>query len=247
MIESHTPATSRGAESLPRASVDKAGLNQDAALPFELRVSDIENAMQDVYDFFYDVNTMLLAKGLQRLDDMTRPAAMSGMISDMITASLARFSRSLVPNTHFNGHPDLVVRGRYPNNAVAEGADGVEIKSTRKEGGAVDTHGARDQWMCVFVYEVDVTTEPASARRPMQFTEVYLGQVVVDDFRKNARNTEKGTRTATLHAEGITKLRGSWVYKTESIAQKERAARAAAREAARVAARAAKKAAKAKK
>jgi len=94
-----------------------------------------------------------------------------------------RERRSLVPNTHFNGHPDLVVRGRYPNNAVAEGADGVEIKSTRKEGGAVDTHGARNQWMCVFVYEVDTTTEPASERRPMQFTEVYLGQVVEDDFR----------------------------------------------------------------
>jgi hypothetical protein len=127
---------------LPRATIDKAGLNHDAILPFELRLSDIENAMQDVYDFFHDVNIMLLAKGLQRLDDMTRPAALSGMISDMITGSLARFSRSLVSNTHFNGHPDLVVRGRYPNNAVLAGVDGVEIKSTRKEGGAVDTHGA---------------------------------------------------------------------------------------------------------
>ncbi|ANL11950.1 MULTISPECIES: hypothetical protein [unclassified Rhizobium] len=231
---------------MPRATVDKAGLNQNAVLPFELRLSDIENAMQDVYDFFHDVNTMLLAKGLQRLDDMTRPAAMSGMISDMITGSLARFSRSLVPNTHFNGHPDLVVRGRYPNNGVAEGADGVEIKSTRKEGGAVDTHGARDQWMCVFVYEVDLITEPAADRRPMQFTEVYLGQVVEGDFRRNKRNTDKGTRTATLHAQGITKLRGNWVYRTESMAQKERAERAAAREAARLVAREAKASAKSK-
>lgn len=230
-----------------KATVDKAGLNNEAALPFELRISDIENAMQDVYDFFHDVNSMLLAKGLDRLDDMTRPAAMSGMISDMITGSLARFSRSLVPNTHFNGHPDLVVRGRYPNNAVAEGTDGVEIKSTRKEGGAVDTHGARAQWMCVFVYEVDIETEPASDRRPMQFTEVYLGQVVEDDFRRNKRNTDKGTRTATLHKDGIAKLRGSWVYKTESMAQKERARKAAEREAARAAARAAKVAAKPKK
>lgn len=225
---------------MPKATVDKTGLNQNAVLPYELRITDIENAMQDVYDFFHDVNTLLLAKGLQRFDDMTRPAAMSGMISDMITASLARFSRSLVPNTYFNGHPDLVVRGRYPNNAVAEGTDGVEIKSTRKEGGAVDTHGARNQWMCVFVYEVDTTTEPASERRPMQFTEVYLGQVVEGDFRKNKRNTDKGTRTATLHAKGIAKLRGSWVYRTESMAQRERAERATARLAARVAEREAK-------
>ena len=202
--------------------MDVQGLNRTAPLPYELRISDFETAMQDVYDFFFDVNLLLLNKGLQRLDDMTRPAAMSGMISDMITASLARFSRSLVPNTHFNGHPDLVVRGRYPNNAVAAGTEGIEIKSTLKEGGAVDTHGAREQWMCVFVYEVDKETEPASARRPMQFTEVYLAHVVESDFRRNARSTDKGTRTATLHAEGVKKLRLAWIYKTESIKQKNR-------------------------
>ncbi|MGD0501437.1 MAG: hypothetical protein ABSD02_01770 [Steroidobacteraceae bacterium] len=38
--------------------------------------------MQDVYDFFFDVNSMLLARGLHRLDDMLRPAAMSGMSGD---------------------------------------------------------------------------------------------------------------------------------------------------------------------
>lgn len=217
---------------MPKAVVDKNGFNKEAVLPFELRISDVENAMQDVYDFFYDVNTMLLAKGLERLDDMTRPAAMSGMISDMITASLARFSRSLVPNTYFNGHPDLVVRGRYVNNAVAAGEDGVEIKSTRKAGGAVDTHGARKQWMCVFVYEVDTETEPAANRLPMQFVEVYLGQVDEEDFRSNSRNTVKGTRTATLHKDGIAKLRKSWIYKTESIEQRNRLKRAEERKSA---------------
>ena len=52
-----------------------------------------------------------------------------------------------------------------------------EIKSTRKAGGAVDTHGARQQWMCVFVYEVDNQTEPASEREAMRFTEIYLARV----------------------------------------------------------------------
>ncbi len=87
----------------------------------------------------------------------------------------------------------------------------MEIKSTRKKGGAVDTHGARKQWMCVFVYEVDNATEPAERRAPMHFKEVYLGQVVESDFRKNARG-ELGTRTATLDRYGIQKLRANWVY-----------------------------------
>lgn len=46
-------------------------------------------AMQDVYDFFYDVNLGLIERGLQRFDDMLRPAIMSGVLSDMLTASLA--------------------------------------------------------------------------------------------------------------------------------------------------------------
>ena len=198
-----------------KAAVVKTAFNTAAVLPYELRLSDFEVAMQDVYDFFDDVNALLSGKGLHRLDDMMRPAALSGMISDMITASLAKFSRALVENRHFNGHPDLIQRGKYPNDAIASGVDGIEIKSTRKAGGAVDTHGARSQWMCVFVYEVDNTTEPASARQPMRFTEVYLGQVEEADFRKNARS-DLGTRTATLHKDGIAKLRANWVYKIES-------------------------------
>ena len=119
--------------------------NGRVELPFELRLEDFRMAVQDVYDFFYDVNSALLAKGLQRLDDMLRPAIMSGVLSDMLTASLAKHSRSLCENTYFNGHPDLIVRGVYPNDAVKAGAQGIEIKTTRKVGGAVDTHGARNQ------------------------------------------------------------------------------------------------------
>ncbi|WP_231103448.1 hypothetical protein, partial [Xanthomonas graminis] len=103
----------------------------------------------------------------------------------------------------------------YPGNSVQAGTDGVEIKTTRKSGGAVDTHGARDQWMCVFVYSVDVKGEPAIDREPMVITEIYLGQVTRDDFRKNARG-ELGTRTATLHKQGVAKLRENWIYKIKT-------------------------------
>jgi hypothetical protein len=192
--------------------IDIHNFNIAAALPFELRLQDFQMAMQDVYDFFFDVNGHLSAKGLQRLDDMLRPAIMSGVLSDMLTASLAKHSRVLRENKYFNGHPDLIVQGVYADNAVKAGLEGVEIKTTRKAGGAVDTHGAREQWMCVFVYDVDNETEPAINRRPMAFTEVYLGHVVPEDFRRNPRG-ELGTRTATLYREGILKLRENWIYR----------------------------------
>jgi hypothetical protein len=192
--------------------VDPAKFNKSAVLPYDLRLKDFELAMQDIYDFFFDVNSYLLKKGLERLDDFVRPQTMSGLVSDMLTASVAKHSRVLTENGYFNGHPDLVLKGRYPNDAAKAAEEGVEIKATRKAGGAVDTHGARNQWMCVFVYCVDNAAEPASKREPLTFTEVYLGQVIVEDFRKNARG-ELGTRTATLHKAGIKKLRGNWVYR----------------------------------
>ena len=194
-----------------RNIVRQACFNSKATLPYNLRLQDFEMAMQDIYDFFYDINKGLTRRGLLRLDDMLRPAIMSGLLSDMLTASLSKHSRSLTVNLYHNGHPDLIVNGVYPGNSVKAGEQGVEIKTTRKSGGVVDTHGARNQWMCVFVYEVDCLTEPANNRAPMTFNEIYLGKVVLEDFRRNQRG-ELGTRTATLHRSGIEKLRKNWIY-----------------------------------
>lgn len=197
---------------IPKAQVDRSRFNTHLGMPYQLRIDDFALAMADVYDFFHDVNTNLVDKGLRRLDDMIRPAALSGMLSDMITDSLAQKSRVLTSNLWHNGHPDLIVRGRYPSDRAESGEEGVEIKSTRKAGGAVDTHGARDQTLCVWVYDVDNDpAKPAHQRDPLQFREIYIAEVTTDDFRSNARG-QLGTRTATLHAEGVQKLREGWVY-----------------------------------
>ena len=200
--------------SVPRSVVDVDAFNGELELPYSLRLPDFQMAMQDVYDFLYDVDSNLVARSLPRFESMLRPAILSGILSDLLTSNLARHSRSLTENTYFNGHPDLIVEGMYPGDAVKAGEDGVEVKCTRKRGGAVDTHGARAQWMCVFVYAVDSETEPASARRPLTFNEVYLARVEVEDFRKNPRS-ELGTRTATLHRDGVKKLREGWLYRLD--------------------------------
>lgn len=198
--------------SIPKAAVDQSKLNQQLALPYQLRLDDFRMAMQDVYDFFFDVNSYLLERGLARLDDMLRPANLSGTLSDMISDSLAKHSRILTVNHYHNGHPDLIVRGKYPNDTVKSGEFGVEIKSTRKKGGAVDTHGARDQTLCTWVYEVDNDrAKPADQRNPLRFTEIYVAEVKEADFRRNARS-ELGTRTATLDKAGVARFREGWVY-----------------------------------
>jgi hypothetical protein len=201
---------------LPKARINLAWFNLSAVLPFNLRPQDFEMAMRDVYDFLHDTNTFLVNKGLLRLDDTLRSANMSGFLSDMLTDSLAKHARNMARNAYHNGHPDLLVGGVYPNNSVKSGRDGVEIKATGKKGGAVDTHGARDQYMCVFVYRLDRDpNKPAQARAPLEFYQIFLFGVTVADFRNNPRGT-LGTRTSTLlHKEGIKKLRDNWVYRED--------------------------------
>ena len=89
-----------------RNTVRQDCFNADVTLPYALRLKDFEMAMQDIYDFFYDINEGLIRRGLLRLDDILRPAIMSGLLSDMLTASLSKHSRSLTVNCYHNGHPD---------------------------------------------------------------------------------------------------------------------------------------------
>ena len=100
--------------SVSRSVVDANAFNSELELPYSLRFQDFQMAMQDVYDFLYDVDSHLVARSLRRFENMLRPAILSGILSDLLTSNLARHSRSLTENTYFNGHPDLLVEGRYP-------------------------------------------------------------------------------------------------------------------------------------
>ena len=53
--------------------VDRACFNAGAEdrLPYELRLMDFEAAMQDLYDFFHDINSSLANRGLHRLYSVT--------------------------------------------------------------------------------------------------------------------------------------------------------------------------------
>ena len=73
---------------ITRNQITTGKFNEAAKLPYELRLEDFKLAIQDVYDFFHDVNRALVGRGLDRLDDMLRPAIMSGLLSDMLTSSL---------------------------------------------------------------------------------------------------------------------------------------------------------------
>ena len=43
---------------------------------------------------------------------------MSGLLSDLLTASIAKHARTLTQNNYFNGHPDLVVLSRNQESKI---------------------------------------------------------------------------------------------------------------------------------
>jgi hypothetical protein len=128
--------------SVVRPQPDPTKFNQQAVLPYELRLVDFELAMQDMYDLLSDINTAVVSRGLQRLEDTVRPQHFSEILSGALTASLARHSRVLTENRFQSGRPHLIPQGMYPNDAVRAGEHGVEVKATKGRDG-VETHGGR--------------------------------------------------------------------------------------------------------
>ena len=170
--------------------------------------------METLYDFFHAINTTLIDRGLEWMENTVRPAAVSNMISDMVAAAIAKHSNGLVENRQHNGHPDLIPRGVYAADTVKAGTEGVEIKSTR--GRVADTHGAREGWICQFNYRVD--PEPLIAqRRPTIITHIFLARVTEAHFRRNVRRTERGTNTSTLDRAGLVVLRQGLIYRDSPV------------------------------
>ncbi len=173
--------------------------------------------MTDVYDFLYDLNEKAVEKGWGRFEDILQLQALSNVLSNVLNTSLAKYSRELVVNTLPNGHPDLIRRGIYPGDKAVEAEDGVEVKATRHTTAQVDMHSAREHDLCTFVYSVDRTIGvPWCDLKPLTFTGIFLGHVTEEDYRKNERN-ERGTRTASLHKDGLAKYRMSWIYLTNEM------------------------------
>jgi hypothetical protein len=171
---------------ITRNTVRAEPLNHSAEFPYELRLKDFELALQDVYDFFVGVNGHPTAKGLRRLDDMLLPQSCRRAIGhangQSCQARKSAYAEQLLQR------PSRSRSARHLSCQLRKSrTKGIAIKANRNRGGAVDTHGTRYQWMGVFVYGIDTKTELAIDRAPMTFTEIYLGRVTAEDFRKNPR------------------------------------------------------------
>ncbi len=114
-----------------RPNLHPKGFNHSLKLPYGLRVAEVRAAIEDIYDFLHNVNRFLTERGWDRLEETLLAATFSGVLSEMVVQSTSKQSASVIKNQHHNGRPDLLPRGRYSNDAVLRGDEGVEVKASR--------------------------------------------------------------------------------------------------------------------
>lgn len=205
--------TSTSLHRMKHNKVDPNKFNPSALLPYGLEVTHFHLAMQDVYDFFYRVNGGLQNWWNDETVENTLPkATVSGIVSGLLLKRLGLHAPTLTPNRYHNGHPNLVPRGLYKENKIRAGDEGLHVKATVKSGGGVDRHAGRNEWVCVFVYEMDRREQANGVRSPLAFTEVYLGRFTEEDYVLSERK-KRGTDTARLSPDALSRLQENWVFR----------------------------------
>jgi hypothetical protein len=203
---------------LRRVTIDPSGIVPHAdelELPYGLTARDFFRTAEDVQSLLGDLNDMLYEKHYGSLVDLVDRAAFSGLISRTVVERLARSSRRLVVNRKHNGYPDLIVDGVYPNNAVARGTEGLEVKASRRQRSGWQSHGPRAGWFCFAQFWLDQRTGIATNDlEPVTMRSIMVARLELDDWSwQPAAEGKTRSGTASVRPSGLQKMwRGAiWV------------------------------------
>lgn len=210
---------------IERSTLNPKGLNHGARPPYGLRVAEVRAALDNFYDFLYKVNGLLIEKGWDRLEEGLRPATFSSLVSELIVESISTQSTALISNGFFNGRPDLLPRGLYPDDTAKRGDEGIEVKASRHASGW-QGHNVESGWIMIFQYQIDLETTPVTDREPTKFVRVLCGQLDEDDWSFSGRREgSRRTPTASILRSGVTKLLDAPLYVDPTYAPRRRSVR----------------------
>jgi len=188
------------------------GFNRDVALPFGLQVTEVRDALEEIYDFLHDLNTFLVSRGYDRLEEIILGNSLSGFISELVVKRIGANSKSLARNEKIGGHPDLIPRGKYPEDSALRAENGIEVKTSIQSGGW-QGHNPERSWILVVQYSVDVLTEPVNNRRPSEILKVMCAQLEEKDWSFSGRvGASRRTPTASILKSGTLKLHENAIY-----------------------------------
>jgi hypothetical protein len=207
---------------IDRPTLHPKGFSAQTALPYDLRAAEVRAAMDDLYDFLYNVNTFLTSRGYERMEELLAGAVYSGVVSELVVQSLSKQSVTLTANQWHNGRPDLVPTGLYGDTGILRGEEGVEVKASRHESGW-QGHNPETGWIMIFQYRIDLITDPVEARDPTIFERVLCAYLDEADWSFSGRSgASRRTITASIRKSGTEKLRANPVYLDPDYAQHRR-------------------------
>ena len=195
--------------------VDRERFNPHCHLPYGLKTEHIYDSMTAFIEFLGFLNQQLRTKSIPRLKSFLMPANFSSIVGEFMNITIPRFCDSLVKNRYHNGHPDLIPRGAFPEDAVQHSTEGIEIKGSRHASGW-QGHNAEAVWLMVFHFDSN-TANDAKLQiepKPFQFLGVYAARLELQDWSFSSRSeTSRRTITASVTQSGVAKMKSNWVYR----------------------------------
>jgi len=189
--------------------------NSNAVLPYGLTVDGVRTVIERTHQLLTDLNKFLVGWNYGRLEEMLPGNAFAGFLSNVVVTNIEALKGQLVRNRKVGGHPDLVPAGRYPDNAILRGKEGLEVKVSKQRGGW-QGHNPEAGWHTIFVYNIDAETLPIENREPTSVSMVLAAELREKDWSFSGRKgTSRRTITASVVVSGMEKLRANWVYKVE--------------------------------
>jgi len=193
--------------------VNPGGFNPNSRLPYGLQINQLHQAMNDFLDFLGFVNRQLYSKGLPRLECLLMPATFSSLVGEYIVYRIPSHCTQLAKNQYPNGHPDLIPKGNFPNDAILRGDKGIEVKASRYSSGW-QGHNPESVWLLVFQIDCNSPNEKNTQPRPFQFKAVYGAKLDKQDWNFSGRSaTSRRTITASVNKSGLEKMKQNWIYR----------------------------------
>lgn len=199
------------------------GFNLEAKLLYGLTTERLQSAMNDFTNFLGFINLQLHSRKIERFESILMPANFSSIVGEFMSSSIPQYCPTLVKNQHHNGHPDILPKGRFPNDAVQHADEGIEIKSSRYLRGW-QGHNPEDTWLMVFVFDSNRPVDKAKgiAPRPFKFVMVVGARLTKEDWIFAGRSeTSRRTITASVTRSGYEKMMANWIYKAPNLTTTE--------------------------
>jgi hypothetical protein len=196
---------------LSKPQMKKSDLTNQSVLPYEIKPDEIFNAIEKTHNFFHDINNFLVSNNYSRLEDLMLGNSFAGFLSEIVVKNLSDCIGNLERNTKIGGYPDLIPKGKYPNNSVLHG-EGIEVKCSKQRGGW-QGHNPEVGWILICRYSIDTETQPIIDRAPTEIIEVLCANLTEEDWQFSGRSeTSRRTITASIIKSGMEKLRSNIIY-----------------------------------